>query len=198
MWQLVTAVAVAGEVGSLEGRVVVAGPGAWVFLVPQGGDPGPPGDGRAEIRQVGDNPPRFDVRALVVPRGTTVDFPNDGPLQHNVHWVAKAFAVAVPGMDPPRGDDLETYGVHESRSRTLEEPGLYSIGCKLHAEMHADLLVVPNRWLAEVHQRAYRIDGIAPGKYLAVAWTPKAFSVAEVEIRADHTSRFDWSSQVAD
>lgn len=170
----------AGSDGSITGTVSVAGgEDVWIYVKSDDG-PQPAAPPTATMRQVG---LRFDPTALVVVRGTVVHFPNDGPDRHNVYW-----------MTAESSEDLGTYGVRESRQRTFAEPGLYPIGCNIHPEMAATILVVPNTWVAKVdRQGTYTITGVAPGTYTVEAWSPYAQTTVSKQITVEpaKAARFD-------
>jgi len=80
----------------------------------------------APVIQMFDN--RFAPAALTVEAGTTVDFPNEGRVDHNIIDAAGAFDSREPsGLDQKPG---------ESWAYTFSEQGTYSIYCSLHAVMN--------------------------------------------------------------
>ena len=68
---------------------------------------------------------RFAPDVLEVLAGTTVEFPNEGRVNHNVVDADGAFDSREPGGEDQRPG--------ESWSHTFSEPGTYSIYCSLHA-----------------------------------------------------------------
>src|SRR5262245_50410654 len=68
----------------------------------------------------------FQPRVLAVPLGSTVEFPNNDPIHHNVF--------SLSGSQP---FDLGLYRAGDSRSRTFTAPGTYRVFCNIHPQMSA-------------------------------------------------------------
>ena len=130
---LMVARSVASE--PLTGKVVTkAKPGvepavAIVYATPVTGA-APARPGRFTITQ---KEKTFLPRVLVVPVGSTVDFPNADPIFHNV------FSLSTPGPF-----DLGLYRAGASKSRVFAEPATYRVFCNIHPQMTALLAVVPS------------------------------------------------------
>src|SRR5919106_5808667 len=75
----------------------------------------------------------FQPRVLAVPAGSTVDFPNNDLIFHNVF-----------SLSGPQPFDLGLYRAGESRSRTFTEPGSYRVFCNIHPQMTAVIFVTPS------------------------------------------------------
>jgi len=102
----------------------------------------------------------FNPELLIVPIGSTVSFPNDDPIFHNVFSLSKV-----------REFDLGYYPAGETRSVKFDKSGVVQIYCHLHPEMNASILVVPNAWyLRPTNQGAFSFSGIPAGSYQVVAW----------------------------
>ena len=103
----------------------------------------------------------FAPHILAIPTGSTVAFPNFDPVFHNVFSVS-----------PTKSFDLGIYKNGESREVTFDKEGILRIGCNLHANMSAYLVIV-----AAPHYVVTKPDGsfsfrtLAPGKYKLRAWT---------------------------
>jgi plastocyanin len=104
---------------------------------------------------------QFAPRLLAVPVGSTVTFPNFDPLFHNVF-----------SLSPAKAFDLGIYKNGETREVTFEKPGLIRLGCNLHANMSAYLVVVAAPHYAVTDAEGhFRFRSLAPGKYKVSAWT---------------------------
>jgi plastocyanin len=117
---------------------------------------GPPGQ-KAEIRQRGKE---FVPRVLAVAAGTTVSFPNDDKVEHNVfsHSAASDF-------------DLGRFGKGSGKSRRFDKPGVAEIFCNVHREMVAYLVVAPGHAFAVTGPDGnYEIHGVPPGKHKVQLW----------------------------
>lgn len=156
---------------SLHGRVELAGKGAFapvageaaatvVYFVPERGG-ARPRPGRFSIYTQGK---AFDPPHLVVPVGSTIAFPNNDPIRHNVFS-------ATPGA----AFDLGFYGEGESRERVFEQPGVVVVNCNVHHVMQAEVLVVPSVHQARVDAGGrFQLDGLPPGRGTLYLWHPRA------------------------
>ena len=103
---------------------------------------------------------QFEEDLLVVPAGSTVSFPNRDVIFHNVFSLSRAKAF-----------DLGNYAKDKTRTVRFASPGLVLVGCHLHPNMGAAILVTPNRWAVRADRSGrFRLTGIPPGRYTVVAW----------------------------
>lgn len=127
----------------------------YIERVPAATTPAPVG--RGVLRQHGE---RFSPHVLPVLRGTTVDFPNDDVLFHNVFSLSRA-----------KEFDLGRYPRGSSRSTTFERAGAVQVFCHIHADMSAVVLVLDNPYYAMPDgEGRYAIPDLPPGDYMIVAW----------------------------
>jgi plastocyanin len=102
----------------------------------------------------------FSPHLLVIPPGSTVDFPNRDPFFHNVFslFEGKRF-------------DLGLYESGSSRSVKFDRPGVSYIFCNIHPQMNAIIISLdtPYYAIAGASGRA-RIPQVAPGDYLVQVW----------------------------
>jgi hypothetical protein len=120
---------------------------------------------------------QFRPRVLVVPVGTTVQFTNHDPFNHNVF-----------SLSEPNAFDLGLYGRGEVRSRRFTRPGLVRVYCNIHPQMSAFVVVRDNPWFAQPGaDGAYVIDGVPPGRYLLHIWHERARAevVREIVVTAE-------------
>lgn len=158
------------------GRVKVTGraPGTTlptiVYAEPLSGNSRPQA-GKFTFRQV---KKAFQPRVLAIPTGSTVQFPNDDPVFHNVF-----------SLNPPEQFDLGLYREGESKSQTFKEPGVYRVFCNIHPQMAGVILVVPTSYIVEADAGgAYRLD-LPAGRYRVTAWSERSQPVsAEVTVSA--------------
>ena len=102
----------------------------------------------------------FMPNVLVVPVGTTVEFPNRDPFFHNV------FSYSAAGRF-----DLGRYPRGESKDVTFAEPGLVKVYCEVHESMRGVILVTENRhWARPDAEGRFRLEGVPAGRYTLVAW----------------------------
>lgn len=105
----------------------------------------------------------FIPRALAIPVGSRVDFPNNDPIFHNVF-----------SLSTPNPFDLGLYRSGSSKSRTFTAPATYRIFCNIHPQMTAIVLVVPTSFITETDAMgAYRLD-LPAGRYRITAWSERS------------------------
>jgi plastocyanin len=106
----------------------------------------------------------FSPHVLVVRVGTTVDFPNDDRVFHNVFSFhdGKVF-------------DLGLYPVGATKRVRFDKPGLSRIFCNIHTNMAAYVMTVATPYFARADQSgAFTIPGVPAGTYTYHAWRPGA------------------------
>jgi plastocyanin len=102
----------------------------------------------------------FIPHVMVVTVGTTVHFPNNDTVFHNVfaYFDAKKF-------------DLGMYPRGATRQVTFEKKGIVALHCNVHSEMSAYIMVVDTPYFAVTDKRGqFRIKDVPPGKYTLLAW----------------------------
>jgi plastocyanin len=120
------------------------------------------GAGRNASLEIVQASKQFEPRFAVALLGTRLSFPNRDTFFHNVFSSA------------PVPFDLGTYRANEaSPSVVLKTPGVVEIYCNIHAQMSAQVLVVPNRVFAKVNDDgSFRLDKVPVGHRKLVAWGP--------------------------
>ena len=127
----------------------------YIERVPAGAPASPPP--QAVIRQHSE---RFVPHVLPVVRGTSVAFPNDDRLYHNVFSLSSA-----------RTFDLGRFPRGQSRAVTFDRPGVVQVFCHIHSDMSAVVLVVDNPYFAVPGTDGrYTIPDLPPGDYTLVAF----------------------------
>lgn len=103
---------------------------------------------------------QFSPRVSVVVKGTSVEFPNDDKVFHNVFSASR-----------PARFDLGLYRSGGSKTVELRREGVVDVFCNIHPEMSSRVLVVPDHHYAVTDARgAFRIQGVPAGTYPIVAW----------------------------
>jgi plastocyanin len=101
----------------------------------------------------------FSPRVLPVAVGTTVEWPNEDDIFHNVF-----------SFSDPKPFDLGLYR-EEIKKLTFDQPGRVDVFCSIHKEMHCIILVLENPWFAAADESGrYRIAEVPPGDYELRAW----------------------------
>jgi plastocyanin len=97
---------------------------------------------------------------LAIPAGSTVQFPNDDPISHNLFSLSAGSTF-----------DLGLYRRGPGKSHRFDTPGIVTVYCNVHPNMSAVIHVMPTAYytLADAAGN-YRLTDVAPGKYQLVAW----------------------------
>ena len=109
----------------------------------------------------------FQPRVLAVPVGSTVEFPNNDIIYHNVF-----------SLSGPQPFDLGLYRAGESRSRTFTGPSIYQVFCNIHPQMTAVIVVAPSGFTTVASSDGrYTLD-LPPGRYRVTAVSERASPVS--------------------
>lgn len=158
------AASLAVQVSDTQGHGV---PDAVVYAVPTNGKaPARPGK-PAVIDQV---KRRFVPLVTVVRAGTPVTFPNSDNIEHDVYSfsAAKTF-------------ELTLYSGVPSRPVVFDKPGLAILGCNIHDQMVAYVLVVDTPYFAKTDAAGrVRFDNLPAGSYEIRAWSHRMNSLVPV------------------
>lgn len=104
----------------------------------------------------------FTPGVMIIVKGTTVDFPNDDKVFHNVFSLSKAGRF-----------DLGLYKAGDTRSVTFKEAGVIDIYCNIHPQMAAKIKVLDTSFYAVTGaDGTFKIKNVPPGKYPIVGWQP--------------------------
>ncbi|MFZ0888120.1 MAG: carboxypeptidase regulatory-like domain-containing protein, partial [Candidatus Binataceae bacterium] len=111
----------------------------------------------------------FVPHVLPVLVGTTVNFPNDDPVFHNVY-----------SASPVHKFDLGLYPQGRSRSTQFDQPGIAHIGCNVHAQMSGYVVVLAEPFFAVPNERGvYQLGGLPLGTYTIKLWDPDFAPVSQ-------------------
>ena len=114
----------------------------------------------------------FSPHVLPVVAGTTVEWPNQDAIFHNVFSVseAKQFDLGLYKGNPP------------DKKITFDKAGRVDVYCSIHENMHCIVYVLENPYFAVTDQRGhYAIAGVPPGTYKLKAWHDR-LPIAEQQI----------------
>jgi plastocyanin len=171
---------VASEAGAVSGvvrTVVRAGavPATVIVYAEPIGMQAPRQSGRFTLRQKNKI---FQPRVLAVPVGSTIEFPNDDRIFHNVF-----------SLSGPQPFDLGLYRSGESPARTFTQAGSYRVFCNIHPQMSAVIVVVPTPHVALADRNGRFVLDLPAGRYRLTAESERA-SPASIEITADAGATF--------
>jgi plastocyanin len=106
----------------------------------------------------------FAPHVLAIPVGSTVTFPNFDTIFHNVFSRSDA-----------ANFDLGLYKQGDARTVTFEKEGVVHLGCNLHANMSAYVVVVAAPHYAITDDSGhFQFKNLDPGKYTLKAWSEKS------------------------
>jgi plastocyanin len=109
----------------------------------------------------------FQPTVLPVPVGSTVEFPNNDGIFHNVF-----------SLSGPEPFDLGLYRAGESRPRTFARPGTYRVFCNIHPHMTAVVVVVPTPYTTLAAADGRFVLELPPGRYKLTAMSERAAPVS--------------------
>ena len=96
---------------------------------------------------------------IAVPLGSTITFPNEDPISHNLFSLSAGNAF-----------DLGLYRKGAGKSEKFDAPGIVNVYCNVHPNMSAVVHVMPTPYYGFANERGeYSID-VPAGKYRLVAW----------------------------
>ena len=102
----------------------------------------------------------FAPHVLVVRVGTTVDFPNNDKVFHNVF-----------SFRDGKKFDLGMYPTGTSKRIVFDKPGLARLFCNIHPNMAAYVMAVDTPYYAVSDERGeFTIAGVPAGTYIYHAW----------------------------
>jgi len=103
---------------------------------------------------------QFSPQVLVVPVGSTVEFPNQDPILHNVFSVSNENAF-----------DLGLVGAGEGKSATFRAAGVVQVFCNVHHRMFAHVVVVDSAFFALADgDGGFRLGGLPDGRGTLHYW----------------------------
>jgi len=143
-------------------------------------------DQHLEMVQMGES---FIPHILPVVKGSTVRFPNQDPIFHNVF-----------SLSGTKTFDLGRYPKGDSRSVLFDQTGIVPVFCHLHSDMSAIILVLENPYFAVPDPDGYyRIVNVPAGQYTLVAWHERSEQVElQVQVVAGQALELDITVPIED
>ncbi len=103
---------------------------------------------------------RFEPALLIVPIGSTVEFPNTDPIFHNIFSLSRT-----------QSFDLGYYPKGQSRKVRFTHAGIVQVYCHVHSNMYAVIAVVSSPWFGKPDQNGnFSWPTVPPGKYQLAVW----------------------------
>ncbi len=143
--------------------------------------PGPVTPQRAAITTQKDA--SFEPHVLAVAVGTTVRWPNEDEIFHNVYSTSDA-----------KQFDLGFYKQERVPELTFDQVGRVDVYCAIHTRMHCIILVVPNAYFTVADAKGrFTLRNVPAGTYRVRAWHERLPSqVQEVVVPADGEATVDF------
>jgi len=117
----------------------------------------------------------FLPHVLAVPAGSTVNFPNEDPITHNLF-----------SLTPGNTFDLGLYRKGAGKSHKFEAPGVVNVYCNVHPNMSAVVHVMSTPYYGFADANGDYSFDVPPGKYRVNAWNEQGGSAAsDLEVKAD-------------
>jgi plastocyanin len=124
--------------------------------------PVPPVRATQTFRMVQKNK-QFVPHMLVVPVGSTIEFPNEDPFFHNVF-----------SLFDGRRFDLGLYQTHQSRSTRFDREGVSYIFCNIHSEMGGIIVSLNTPYFATSATSKVMLQAVPVGSYMLHVWSERA------------------------
>lgn len=114
----------------------------------------------------------FLPHVLAVPAGSTVSFPNEDPISHNLF-----------SLTPGNTFDLGLYRKGAGKTHKFETPGVVNVYCNVHPNMSAVVHVMSTPYYGFADANGDYSFDVPPGKYRLTAWNEQGGSATtDIEI----------------
>lgn len=115
----------------------------------------------------------FLPHVVAVPAGSTVNFPNEDPIAHNLF-----------SLTPGNTFDLGLYRRGGGKAHKFDTPGVVNVYCNVHPNMSAVVHVMSTPWYGFADANGNYSFDVPPGKYRVTAWNEQGGSVSqEIDVK---------------
>jgi plastocyanin len=105
---------------------------------------------------------QFVPQVTIVQTGTSVDFPNSDNIRHSLY-----------SFSPPKVFTQKLYSGKQAPPITFDKPGLVLLGCNIHDQMVAWIVVVDTPYIAKSGADGKAaLKSLPTGEYTVQAWYP--------------------------
>ncbi|HEX8839571.1 MAG TPA: methylamine utilization protein [Sphingomicrobium sp.] len=94
---------------------------------------------------------QFRPFLTIVPVGADVSFPNFDPTKHHVY-----------SFSPAKKFELKLFAKDQSRTVHFEKPGVVALGCNIHDQMSAFVVITDSAWTARTNAQGIATFADAP------------------------------------
>ncbi len=149
----------------------------------------PAGSAEVITKRISQKGAVFDPHILPIVEGTTVDWPNNDDILHNVF----SFSEAKPF-------DLDLYKAPVIKHVTFDKPGRVDVFCSIHTRMSCIVLVLENPYFSKTTSRgSYMITNVPAGIYTLKAWHERMPTQAKkITVPETGTVRMDFTLGIRD
>jgi plastocyanin len=117
----------------------------------------------------------FLPHVLAVPAGSTIGFPNEDPISHNLF-----------SLTPGHTFDLGLYRKGPGKAEKFETPGVVNIYCNIHPNMSAVVHVMQTPYYGFADANGDYSFDVPAGKYRVTAWNEQGGSVfSDIDVKSD-------------
>jgi plastocyanin len=126
----------------------------------------------------------FVPHILPVMVGTTVEWPNNDSIYHNVF-----------SMSETKPFDLGLYKSPQVKKVTFDKPGRVDVFCSIHTRMNCVVLVLENPYFANTNDKGrYAITNVPAGVYKLKAWGERLPSqTTEIRVPENGEAKADFT-----
>jgi plastocyanin len=120
----------------------------------------------------------FVPHVMAVPAGSTIGFPNEDPIAHNLF-----------SLTPGNAFDLGLYRRGAGKTHKFEAPGTVNVYCNVHPNMSAVVHVMSTPFYGFADANGNYSFDVPPGRYRVVAWNEQGGTSApsDLEVKANGT-----------
>ena len=119
----------------------------------------------------------FLPHVMAVPAGSTVSFPNEDPIAHNLF-----------SLTPGNTFDLGLYRRGSGKSHKFDAPGTVNVYCNVHPNMSAVVHVMSTPYYGFADTSGNYSFDVPPGRYRVTAWNEQGgTATSDLEVKADGT-----------
>lgn len=114
----------------------------------------------------------FLPHVVAVPAGSTINFPNEDPIAHNLF-----------SLTPGNTFDLGLYRKGPGKPHKFDTPGVVNIYCNVHPNMSAVVHVMSTPYYGFADAGGNYSFDVPPGKYRVTAWNEQGGTVSgDIEV----------------
>jgi plastocyanin len=134
-------------------------PNAGVYATLKGAPPPSPARREIAIEQINKE---FVPLVSIAQTGTAVNFPNRDAIRHHVY-----------SFSPAKTFEIKLYSGVPAKPEVFDKPGEVTLGCNIHDNMIAFVLVVDTPYFAKTDARGRAVlDNLPAGEYDLTLWYP--------------------------